>query len=228
MSVAGIGRFGSVFVVFSVISACQSTAIAPEAFSNSVVGAHGYIVGSFAVTCSQNRSLVEYEGCAQGFRQIDLVFLSRNGTSSGALSSWAGMANNTRQDFVKADEKGHFFCLALSPGEYYFNSTSYVLGLPLHKDFYLKDEEKFDLPFSVKADRITNLGGLKVTTVEQGAILGTHDHLPGRVEIGRRGDVEKALLKCPAQATGFPIDEANLRAGVRKSSKVLAVVPELP
>ncbi|MCE2028460.1 hypothetical protein [Sessilibacter corallicola] len=172
-----------------------------------------YLVGKYSTQCKGNSNKTK---CAQHFNSISVSFKSTDNDRiwDRLASTQGGFSGNSVYDEVKPelDEKSIYFCRILPEGEYKFYTTSYWNYAGGGSGYSLRKEDYFTVPFSLKAEKITTVDHIKLTTRQGKNLIGLALTLPGQLELKplSKEELSLAIKKCPVEAHDKPIVQSGL------------------
>jgi hypothetical protein len=205
------------------LSACATTSDVMRARVAKIPEAErSYVIGIFAVECVPDGS-----ACGQTFNDISLHFRGVGNELWSVLDSQQGgfPGNNTVYDFTRPDtrEKGYAFCVGLPAGGWYFDSYGYVNFAGGGSGYYLKDDAKFNLPFTLAPGEIVYVGKLELTLTHGKNVFRMNVTAPGDLVLSSDPDREipAALAKCPAGVQDRTVRRAVLKAEMAHGNPLL-------
>lgn len=173
-----------------------------------------YLIGKFSVQCRPNRGGTQ---CNQAFNSIfvnyksigELDFLDRLNSTQGDM-----FGDGTQYDIIDIENqtKSYYFCRILPEGSYSLFTLRYWNFAGGGSGYYLKEEDYFDIAFSLTKQKISLIGSLKMTTDQGKNIFGMALPIPGFLELGDLHDeeIKAALQKCPESVRHYEIIQQNL------------------
>jgi hypothetical protein len=212
-----------------VLGACATAAdVMRERVEKIPEAERSYMVGAFAVECVPDGA-----DCGQTFNSISLFYRGVGNDMWGLLhSTQGGFGNNTVYDFVRPDakEKGFYFCDGLPAGTWSFNAYSFYNFAGGGSGYTMKDEAKFDLPFTLKPGEVVYLGKLKVTLTHGKNLFRMDVTGPGDVVLSSdpEHEIAAALAKCPASVQSRTVRSNVLKAGMAHGHPLVHDASELP
>ncbi len=196
------------------VTGCATLEQKRQAIENSLgESERAYLVGKYSTQCKGNSDKTK---CAQHFNSISVSFKSTDNDKIGdrLASTQGGFSGNSVYDEVKPelDEKSIYFCRILPEGEYKFYTTGYWNYAGGGSGYALRKEDYFSVPFSLKAEMITTVDQIKLTTEQGKNLIGLALTLPGPLELKpiSEEELQLAIKKCPVAAHDKPIIRAKL------------------
>jgi hypothetical protein len=188
-----------------------------------------YMIGVFAVECVPDGA-----DCGQTFNQISLHYRGVGNDMWGLLHSTQGslFGNNTVYDFTRpeAKEKGFYFCDGLPAGTWMFDSYDFYNFANGGGGYSMKDEAKFNLPFTVKPGEVVYLGKLKVTLAHGKNVFHMNVTAPGDVVLSSdpEHEIAAAMAKCPASVQSRTVQPNVLKAAMAHGHPLVRDASESP
>jgi hypothetical protein len=196
------------------IAGCETLDQQRQRIENSLnESERAYLVGKYSTQCKGNSDKTK---CAQYFNSISVSFKSTDNDRvwDRLASTQGGISGNSVYDEVKPelDEKSIYFCRILPEGEYEFYSTTYWNYAGGGSGYSLRKGDYFSVPFSLKAEMVTTVDTVKLTTTKGKNLIGLALTLPGQLELKplSKEELQLAIQKCPEAAHDKPIIESNL------------------
>lgn len=203
----------SAFCVF--LASCATDSIHTKTQADSLpLNQRAYLLGTFVVSCESTG-----DKCTQRFNVIAAEYKKIDGTASNEIKSLQGsiFSKDTEFDFVdhESGQKGFYFCVALPPGDYAFQSyrlSSFAGG---GTEFGPRSSENFVVPFTLSAGEARHIGRIKISLLPQkgrsffDVLQSGHVALSGESPQARA----LALAKCPIDSSGLAQRYMPLQAG---------------
>lgn len=183
------------------------------------------MIGTFVVTCEPKN-----ERCAQTFNVLSAYYRSADKSSRGSLRSEQGsmFRDDTVYDFVDQArrEKGYYFCIALPPGDYAFHTIDFYNYSGGGTGYSVREENQFNLPYSLAPGEVVYVGRLKVTTTIGQNIFGMKLKAPGALLLSNNAtESAAALQKCPENVRGRTVRDASLKVAMANGNPLVQANP---
>ena len=206
-----------------VLGACATAAdVMRERVEKIPEADRAYIIGAFAVECVPDGA-----DCGQTFNQISLHYRGVGNDMWGLMHSTQGgmFGSNTVYDFTRpeAKEKGFYFCDGLPAGSWMFDSFAFYNFANGGSGYSMKDEAKFNLPFTVKPGEVVYLGKLEVTLTHGKNVFHMDVTAPGDLVLSSdpEHEIAAAMAKCPANVQNRTVRSNVLKAEMAQGHRLV-------
>jgi hypothetical protein len=213
-----VKRFVFAAAATAALSGCATTSEVMQKRVDALPEAQrSYMIGVYAVSC-----LPRGDDCGQGFNSISLNYHDKKSDDWSRLSSIVGdlFGHNTVYDFtdLARQEKGYYFCVGLPSGTWAFNTFNYYNFAGGGSGYSLREENQFDLPFTLAPGEIVYVGKLKVGSRVGKNFLGMTVQGPDALYLSSdpEREIAAALAKCPQNVRARPVRSSVITAAAAR------------